>query len=78
MTEKQYYEVDIEYSTGAKMVLLGKDEDDIRTILETEFSDIPNLVILSVQPADPELVAEAMERRAQDEADYELNKKKVN
>lgn len=60
------------------MVLLGKDEDDIRTILATEFTDIPNLTIISIRPADPELVQEAMERRAADEANYEENRKKVN
>jgi hypothetical protein len=78
LSDTQYYEVDIEYTSGAKMVLLGKNEDDIRTILETEFTDIPNLKILSIAPADPELVQEAMERRAQDEAFYDEQKKKVN
>lgn len=76
--ENNYYEVDIEYTTGAKMVLLGKDEDDIRGLLNREFSDIPNLSILSIQIADPELVAEAKARREFEDAAVATEKNKVN
>lgn len=76
--EQNYYEVDIEYTTGAKMVLLGKDEDDIRGLLNREFSDIPNLTILSINIADPELVAEAKARREFEDAKTEKAKKELN
>lgn len=75
---QNYYEVDIEYTTGAKMVLLGADEDDIRALLAREFSDIPNLNILSITLADPDLVNEAKARRAFEDAQTEQHKKELN
>lgn len=75
---QQYFEVDIEYTTGAKMVLIGDDEDDIRGVLAREFTDIPNLNILSINLADPELVAEAKARRAFEDAAVETKKKELN
>jgi hypothetical protein len=76
--KQNYYEVDIEYTTGAKMVLLGVDEDDIRELLAREFSDIPNLNILSINIADDELVNEAKARRAFDDVQNEQHKKELN
>lgn len=76
--EQNYYEVDIEYTTGAKMVLLGKDEDDIRGLISREFSDIPNLNILSIQPASDDLIEEAKTRRAFDDAAQVEAKKGLN
>lgn len=75
---QNYYEVDIEYTTGAKMVLLGSDEDDVRSLLAREFSDIPNLNILSIVIADEELVKEAQARRAFEDAANEQHKKELN
>lgn len=73
-----YFEVDIEYTTQAKMVLLGEDEDNIRLILGTEFKDIPDLRVLSITPADDELVKEAKSRRAFEESFYQKQKEQIN
>lgn len=73
-----YFEVDIEYTSQAKMILLGEDEDDIRHVLATEFPDIPNMKILSVQPADAEMVKEAKARRAFEEAVEQKQKEQLN
>lgn len=75
---QQYFEVDIEYTTGAKMVLIGDDEDDIRGLLAREFSDVPQLNIISIKEADPELVAEAKTRRAFEDAAQATEKKALN
>lgn len=71
-----YFEVDIEYMTQAKMVLLGKDEEDVRNVVLTGL-DIPGVKILSVSPADEELVKEAKARRAFEEAS-QVNKEQLN
>lgn len=76
--DQNYYEVDIEYTTGAKMVLLGADEDDVRALLAREFSDIPNLNILSIAIAGDDLVEEAKARRAFEDAAVQQAKKELN
>lgn len=76
--DQLYWEVDIEYVTGAKMVLVGEDEDDIRDLLKREFSDVPQLNILSIVPASEELVSEAKARRAFDDAASVSHKNQVN
>lgn len=78
VVKTQYFEVDIEYTTGAKMVLIGEDEQDIRELLAREFSDVPQLNIISIKEADPELVAEAKTRRAFEDAANEQTKKALN
>lgn len=72
-----YFEVDIEYSTQAKMVLLGKNEEDISNVVLTGL-DIPGVRILSISPANEELVKEAKARRAFEEASIEDAKKQMN
>lgn len=72
-----YFEVDIEYMTQAKMVLLGKDEEDVRSVVMTGL-DIPGVKILSITEADAELVAEAKARRAFEEASMATNKEQLN
>lgn len=83
MTEQEpakgtYFEVDLSYTTEAKMVLLGEDADDIRFILASEFKDIPDLKVLSIVPATDELVKEAKQRRAFEEAMYQKQKEQIN
>lgn len=82
MTEQQeqktYFEVDIEYTTEAKMILLGKDEEEIRSIMKTDFNDIPNLTILNISIADAELVKEAKARRAFEDTFYQKQKEQLN
>lgn len=77
LSDYVYYEVDIEYMTQAKMVLLGKDEEDVRNVVLTGL-DIPGVKILSVSPADEELVKEAKARRAFEEASQVINKEQLN
>lgn len=72
-----YWEVDIEYTTQAKLVLLGKDEDDITNVIHNGL-DIPSVQILSITPASDELVNEAKARRAFEDAQMETEKNKVN
>lgn len=76
--EGTYFEVDIEYTTQAKMVLLGKDEEDIRAVLNSDFNDIPDLRVISIGPADPELVTEAKARRAFEDAMNQKAKEQLN
>lgn len=73
-----YYEVDIEYTSQAKMVLLGESEEEIRTVLSTEFPDIPNLKILNIQIADEDMVNEAKARRAFEDAMHQKQKEQLN
>lgn len=72
-----YFEVDIEYMTQAKMVLLGKDEEDVRNVVLAGL-DIPGVKILSISPADEELVKEAKARRAFEEANVIAHKDQLN
>jgi hypothetical protein len=72
-----YWEVDIEYSTQAKLVLLGKDEEDITQVIHNGL-DIPDVKILSITPASDELINEAKARRAFEDAHLEAEKKMVN
>lgn len=72
-----YFEVDIEYMTQAKMVLLGKDEEDVRNVVLTGL-DIPGVKILSITEADEELVKEAKARRAFEEANVITHKDQLN
>lgn len=76
--EQSYWEVDIEYTTGAKMVLLGVDEDDVRSLLAREFNDIPNLNIINISLAGADLVEEAKARRAFEDAAVTQSKKELN
>lgn len=77
MSTFTYFEVDIEYSTQAKMVLLGKDEADVTEVVMNGL-DIPGVKILSISPANEELVAEAKARRAFEEASMTEAKGKLN
>lgn len=72
-----YFEVDIEYKTQAKLVLLCDDEEHVRTVIGSDL-EIPDVVILSIIPADAELVADAKARRAFEDAVADANKNKVN
>lgn len=74
----QYYEVDIEYTTGAKMVLLAETEDAIRELLVREFSDIPDMRVTNIALADPELIAEAKARRAYTDQLSQTEKNQIN
>jgi len=72
-----YFEVEIEYVTQAKMVMLGKNEDDIANVIQQGL-DIPGVKILSIQEASEELVEEAKARRAFEDQLIEEQKKQVN
>jgi hypothetical protein len=74
---QSYWEVDIEYVTQAKLVLLGKDEDDIRDVINNGL-DIPDVKIVSVIPASDDLVNEAKARRAFEDAMENSQKNMVN
>ena len=72
-----YWEVDIEYKTQAKLVLLGKDEEDITNVIRNGL-EIPDVEILSITPASEELINEAKSRRAFEDAQIAAEKNMVN
>jgi hypothetical protein len=71
LTEEQdnYKIVNLSYTEQASVIVKAEDNDEAETAVYESFPDIPDLKILSIEDADPELVAEVKQSRLEKEAE---------
>ena len=67
--EDNYKIVNLSYTEQASVIVKAEDNDDAEAAVHDSFPDIPDLKILSIEDADPELVAEVKQSRLEKEAE---------
>ncbi len=67
--EDNYKIVNLSYTEQASIIVKAEDDDEATIAVNESFPDIPDLKILSIEDADPELVAEVKAARQEKEAE---------
>lgn len=67
--EDNYKIVNLTYTEQASIIVKAEDDDEAVEAVNESFPAIPDLKILSIEDADPELVAEVKAARQEKEAE---------